>query len=44
MLGGNHKGLIAEAAIELAAVRAGIPVLRAPEHCRYDLAFDFAFA
>ncbi|MHB1570337.1 MAG: group I intron-associated PD-(D/E)XK endonuclease, partial [Solirubrobacteraceae bacterium] len=40
MLKGNDKGLIAEAAIELAAIRAGVSVLRAPEHCRYDLALD----
>ena len=37
----NRKGAIAEAAIELAAVRLGIPVLKpVAEHGRYDLGFE----
>ncbi|MGH2928547.1 MAG: group I intron-associated PD-(D/E)XK endonuclease, partial [Solirubrobacteraceae bacterium] len=40
MLNGNDKGLIAETEIQLAAIRAGVPVLLTREHCRYDLAFD----
>lgn len=37
----NHKGAIAEAAIELAAVRLRIPVLRPTQDgLRYDLALD----
>lgn len=40
VLNGNDKGLIAETEIQLAAIRAGVPVLLAREHCRYDLAFD----
>ena len=37
----NQKGAIAEAAVALHAIKAGIEVLRpVAEHCRYDLAFD----
>jgi prevent-host-death family protein len=37
----NRKGAIAEAAVELAAVRLGIPVLKpVAEHGRYDLGFE----
>jgi prevent-host-death family protein len=37
----NRKGAIAEAAIALAAIRLGIPVLRPlAEHGRYDLGFE----
>ena len=42
-LGPNEKGAIAEAAITLAAIEAGIRVLKpAAEHQPYDLAFDYA--
>ncbi len=37
----NEKGNVAEAAIALAAIKLGVPVLKpVTEHCRYDLAFD----
>jgi hypothetical protein len=37
----NHKGSVAEAAIEFAAVKAGIPVFKPiAEHGRADLVFD----
>jgi hypothetical protein len=40
MLTTNDKGLVAELAIEFAAVRLGVTVLRPNEHTRYDLGFD----